>query len=163
METTNKAKQEVLITQVFNAPRELVYKAWTNKELLEQWYAPTGCRIFFKQLDVSVGGTYHSCVVIAESAYNCWCTGTYAEVIPNEKLVFTMINANEEGNRIDPATIGMDPEWPGETTVTVTFTENDGQTLITLHQTVSEELARKTGAHPSWLLMLDKLEFLMTQ
>lgn len=163
METTNKTGRQVLITQAFSAPRELVYKAWTDKNLLEKWYAPTGCTITFSHLDVRMGGTFHSCVHIAEADYDCWCIGTYLEIVPNEKLVFTMINADEQGNRIDPATIGMDADWPGETTVTVTFTETDGKTVVTLHQTVSETLAKKTGAHPSWLLMLEKLNHLMTQ
>ena len=51
----------------------------------------------------------------------------------------------------------MDPEWPRETVVTVTFAERDGRTTVTLHQTVSEALAKRTGAHPSWIQMMGRL------
>ena len=75
-----------------------------------------------------------------------------------ERLVFTMAVADEQGRLIEPTGAGMDPDWPRETVVTVTFSELDGKTRLTLHQTVSEALARKTGAYPSWLQMFDRLE-----
>ena len=56
-----------------------------------------------------------------------------------------------------PAAVGMDPDWPLETVVTVTLIPKDGRTMLTLHQTVSESLAKRTGAHPGWLEMLDRL------
>ena len=56
----------------------------------------------------------------------------------------------------------MAPDWPAETVVTVTFAEEAGQTKLTLHQTVSASLAQATGALPSWLQMLDRLEELTT-
>lgn len=55
----------------------------------------------------------------------------------------------------------MDPDWPAETVVTVTFTEQHGKTSLTLHQTVDKSLAKRTGAYPSWLNMLDNLANLL--
>ena len=69
-----------------------------------------------------------------------------------------MAVADEGGNLIEPTEAGMDPGWPRETVVTVTFSEQAGKTRLTLHQTVSEALARQTGAYPSWLQMFDRLD-----
>jgi hypothetical protein len=74
-----------------------------------------------------------------------------------------MCNCDENGNEIDPTDIGMDKEWPVHTQVTVEFAEVNGKTKITLYQTVSEALAKITGAYPSWLQMLDILELQLTQ
>jgi uncharacterized protein YndB with AHSA1/START domain len=147
---------EVLITRVFNAPRELVFKAWTDPEQLKHWYAPHGCTVEFRQIDVREGGRFLSCIR-NPSFHDCWCTGVYREIVTPERIVYTMAVADAQGNLIEPAAAGMDPEWPRETVLTVTFAEHDGQTTLTLHQTVSESLAKRTGAHPSWLQMLDRL------
>lgn len=156
-------KNEVLITRIINAPRELVYKAWTKPEHLMQWYAPTGCTIRFAILDIREGGTYHSCITIP-GGKECWCVGDYLEIIPNEKIVQTMVVADEKGNRISAIEAGMDKDWPDETALAVTFEDApEGKTKITLHQTVNEELAKRTGAHPSWLIMLDLLEELLSK
>ena len=55
----------------------------------------------------------------------------------------------------------MDPDWPKETIVKVTLSEHQGRTRLTLHQTVSESLAKRTGAYPSWLDMLERLGALL--
>lgn len=151
------AMSDVQITRTFDAPRELVFRAWTDPDRLAQWYAPHGCTIAFRQLDVREGGAFHS-VIRTPDGSHCWCRGIYTEVVAPERIVYTMAVADADGNLITPAEAGMDPEWPAETTVTVTFAEHDGKTTLTLHQTVSETVARRTGAHPSWLQMLDRLD-----
>lgn len=148
--------REVLITRTFDAPRELVFQAWTDPEHLKRWYAPHGCTIDFAALDLRPGGTFLSCIHTPDG-HDCWCKGVYREVVPPERIVYTMAIADEHGNLVGPTEAGMDPDWPHETTVTVTFAEHGRQTKLTLHQTVSEALAKRTGAHPSWLQMLDRL------
>lgn len=149
--------REVFITRVFDAPRKLVFKAWTDVAHLQRWYAPHDCTVLFKRFDFREGGGFHSCIKSPAMDHDCWCTGTYLQIVEPEKIVFTMTIADENGNPVDPAFAGMDADWPGDTVVTLTFTEQDGKTTLTLHQTVSESLAKRTGAHPSWLNMLDKL------
>lgn len=156
MENQTKSN-EVYIEETFNAGIEKVFNAWTNPDLLIKWFAPNGCTISFKKLEVKTGGQFHSCISNPQFG-DCWCVGEYKEVMPYSKIVFTMINADEKGNPINPADIGMDPEWPGETLVTVTFTEENEKTRLQLRQTVSQELAKKTGAYPSWLQMLDNMK-----
>lgn len=154
-------KDEVSIEETFNASIARVFEAWTNPEKLMKWYAPEGCTIHFKKIEIAKGGKYHSCISNPEYG-DCWCIGEYKEIVPNSKIVFTMINADENGNPVDPAEIGMDPDWPGHTLVTVTFAEENGKTKLQLHQTVSQALAQKTGAYPSWLQMLDNMKKLLS-
>ena len=69
-----------------------------------------------------------------------------------------MVTADEEGNAIAPESAGKDQEWPEESVVTVTFTEQDGKTKLVLHQTTSQLLAMKTGAYQGWIDMLEHLD-----
>lgn len=149
-------RRMVSITRLFDAPRERVFRAWTTAESLERWYAPHGCTIQFKKFDFRPGGSFHSCIRIPDG-HECWCVGEYREIVPPQRIVLTMVIADEQGRVVSPAEIGMDPEWPSETVVTVTFAEEAGKTRLVLVQTVLESLAKRTGAHPSWLQMLDRL------
>jgi uncharacterized protein YndB with AHSA1/START domain len=154
---TASADTEVLISYMLNAPRELVFRAWTDPEHLPRWYAPRGCSVVFKQLDIRVGGSFRCCISNPEYG-DCWSRGMYYEIIAPEKLVYNLVITNERGEPVDPVAVGMDADWPAETLVTVTFAELEGKTRITLHQTVSESVARRTGAHPSWIQMFERFE-----
>lgn len=152
----------IVIQRVFDAPRELVFDTWTNPEYLPLWFAPRGCSIHFSKLDIRPGGRFHSC--IHNPAFgDCWCIGIYKEIVRPERIVYTMAIADEHGNRIEPAQAGHDPEWPAETLVTVTLEDDRGKTLLTLRQNVLESLAKRTGAYPSWIDMLDRLAETLTE
>ncbi|MCY1545126.1 Activator of Hsp90 ATPase -like protein [compost metagenome] len=157
-----RKNNEVFIEELFNASCERVFNAWTQPDQLMQWFAPTGCTISFKKLDIHPGGQFHSCVSNPQFG-DCWCIGEYKEVLPNHKLVFSMINTDENGHPINPADLGMDPDWPGETLVTINFSEVGNKTRLTLHQTVSADLAKKTGAYGGWTMMFEKLNALLTK
>lgn len=151
---------DVRITRVFEATPEKLFVLWTNPEHLVRWYAPAGCTIEFRAIDVRAQGRFHSCIRTPEG-YECWCIGIYHEVIPGKRLVYSMQVADAEGNPAHPAERGMDPTWPAETWVTITFEDLGGRTRLTLHQDVSLELAKRTGAYPSWLDMLGRLDGLL--
>jgi uncharacterized protein YndB with AHSA1/START domain len=150
------ADRDLVITRVFDAPRDLVFRAWTDPEHLKRWYAPRGCTIDFVRLDIRPGGTFHSCIRNPKH-HDCWCVGVYHEIAAPERVVYTVAMADENGNRVEAADLGMDPDWPSETVVTVTFAEQGGKTKVTLHQTAPESVAKRTGAHPSWIEMLERL------
>lgn len=153
--TENSTSQQVLITRRFNAPRQLVFDAWADPEQLSQWFAPRGCTVSFHEFDFREGGEFHSC--IRSPGGDCWCKGVYRRIIAPELIEFTMVVSNENKQSVEPIDAGMDPDWPRETVVTVSITEAQGQTQFTLRQTVDEALAKRTGAYPSWLEMLDHL------
>lgn len=156
MAQTDSSTKEIFITRLFDAPRELVFEAWTDPQLLVRWYAPKGCSIRFLKLEPHAGGAFHSCISTPDG-YDCWCTGTYLAVTPHEQIVFSMCNADEQGNAIESGQNGTPEDWPTKTVVTVTLTDVNGQTEMTLHQTAPEDVAKRTGAYPSWLEMFDKL------
>lgn len=147
---------EVCISREFDAPRELVFEAWTDAESLGNWFAPRVCEVEFRRFDFREGGGFHSCIR-TPGGDKCWCQGEYRRIVAGELIEFTMAVSNERMEKIRAVDAGMDPDWPQETVVTVTFEEVAGGTRITLRQTVDEDLAKRTGAHPSWLEMFDRL------
>lgn len=146
----------VLIERTFDFPRDVVFDAWTNPDLLARWFAPRGCTIRFARIDIRPGGGFHSCIHNPQFG-DCWTIGVYREVVRPERLTFTMRIADANGNPVSSESQGHDRDWPEETLVSITFIARNGRTLVRLEQNVSEALARRTGAHPSWLQMLDAL------
>jgi len=153
--------KELLITHLFDAPIEVVFEAWTDPEKLRRWYAPDGCTIEYKSIEVKKGGQFH--YQMHDPLHgDCWIIGTYLEILQPEKLVFTMRFTNENGDMTDELADGISTLWPGEILTTVTFESIVNQTKATIHETVSEEKARKTGAYLGWIMMFNKLNQLLT-
>lgn len=156
----NSEKKQLFITHVFDAPVEAVFQAWTDPDQLKHWYAPDGCSIEFKTIQVVAGGRFHSCIHDPVHG-QCWVKGTYLEVTPNHKLVFTMIISDQDGNSVSSVAAGKSPDWPEHQTTTVTFDTVGTQTKVSIYQTVSEEEAKKTGAYQGWVKMLDRLSSML--
>ncbi len=151
---------EVHIERIINAPPSLVFAAWADARHLGKWYAPPGCTIEIKTYDFRTGGAFHTCIHVPDGK-ECWCSGVFESIIAPEKIVYSMGVCDADGHPQSAIEAGMNPAWPDETTVTVTLEALGERTRLTLRQTVSEALAKETGAHPSWLLMLDGLEALL--
>src|SRR5689334_6529815 len=109
-----KSERELVVTRTFDAPARIVFEAWTRPELFRQWWVPRsmGMSLLSCEMDVRVGGKYR-----LEFAPDAAFFGTYLEVIPNARLVWT----NEEGGEGGPVT-------------TVTFEEKGAKTLLVLHE-----------------------------
>jgi uncharacterized protein YndB with AHSA1/START domain len=155
----NKALQndEVLITREFNAPRELVFEAWSDPKHLKHWYAPEGAAITITKFEFRPGGEFvHS--IHNDEMKGCFVVGTFLEISIPDKIVYELYAVDKDGKFAHPAELGMDPEWPSKATVSVYFEAIGNKTRVTLHHAVSLPLAKKTGAYPSWLSMLNKLE-----
>jgi uncharacterized protein YndB with AHSA1/START domain len=157
---TTAKRPQIHITREFNAPRELVFNAWTSAEHLKRWYAPTGCELSHCEVDFRKGGALFLCIK-APNGYECWCKGVILEFDKPEKLVYSLQNVNAKGNPVTAADLGMDSEWPTLTVITVTFADVNGKTAIALHQDAPLEVAKRTGAYPSWLSMFDRLDVLL--
>jgi uncharacterized protein YndB with AHSA1/START domain len=157
-------KNEVHITRIVNAPRELVYECWTSAEHLKKWYAPTDCTCYFTYVDVKIDGGFHGSINHIDGRRN-WFRAVFKAIDPPQKLVFTLARADEHGNHMTPKDAGMPAEWPDVTVVTLTFEDlgKGKQTKFTLHQTVDLDLATRIGAYPSWLQMLDRMESLIVK
>lgn len=154
--------QELVITRVFDAPRSLVFKAWTDQERVARWWGPKNFTTPFCKIDLRPGGAFHYCMRSPEGR-DYWGKGIYREIIEPERIVFIDIFSDEFGNTVPPAKYGMVPEWPAETLVTVTLEEQNGKTKLTLRTGVPEEVAERAGARQGWTESLNKLAKYLTK
>lgn len=118
--------REILITRTFNAPARIVFDAWTRPELVQRWWAPAShcVSVVSCDADVRAGGTYRY-VLRLESGNVFAFSGTYKEVAPPSRLVYTQI--------YEPAAAGAPagtPEGDEGVVITVTFDEREGRTHL---------------------------------
>jgi uncharacterized protein YndB with AHSA1/START domain len=106
----------ILVTRDFAAPRHLVYRAWTEPDLIRQWWHANRGEVVSIDVDLHVGGTWRY-VMTATGGFEVAFHGVYREIVPDERLVSTEVYE------------GM-PE--DEAVNTVTFDEHDGRTTVTL-------------------------------
>jgi uncharacterized protein YndB with AHSA1/START domain len=121
--------EQILITREFNAPKHLVYKAWTTPELVKRWWNAKRGEVTIAEIDLRVGGRWRY-VMVAEGGQEVGFHGEYREIVPNERIVSTEVYE------------GMPEGAPEEGTLnTATFTEADGRTTLTiLVQAPSKEI-----------------------
>jgi uncharacterized protein YndB with AHSA1/START domain len=151
------AEQALVITRVFEAPRELVWKAWTERERFMLWWGPKGFTTPFCKIDLRVGGVYHNCMRSPEGK-DYWSTGIYREIVPLERIVCTDSFADEEGNVVPATYYGMSADYPLEMLVTVTFEEIDRKTKLTLQHALGPVPATERDlCQQGWSESLDKL------
>ncbi len=119
---------EFAISRVFDAPRERVWKAFTEVERLIQWWGPKGFTMDTAKLDLRPGGMFHYCMR-APNGLEMWGKFVYREVAAPEKLVFVNSFSDEKG---DSTRNPFSPAWPIEVLNTMTLSERDGKTTLTL-------------------------------
>ena len=124
-------QRELVVARVFDAPRELVFRAWTEPERLKRWWGPKGFAMPFCEIDPRPGGVFLRCMRSPEGR-DFWVTGVFREVVVPERLVLTDAFADAEGNVVPAARYGLGPEWPLERLITVTFEENGSSTRVTV-------------------------------
>jgi uncharacterized protein YndB with AHSA1/START domain len=151
-----KPENELVITRVFDAPRELVWKAWTEPEHFKKWWGPETFTAPVIKMDFREGGSYLYCMR-SPDGHDFWSTGVYREIVPIERIVFTDSFSDAEGNVIPASQYGMSGDWPSELLVTVTFEEQGGKTKMILRQAgiPAGEMSEMTAA--GWNGSFDKL------
>jgi len=160
MSDSTKRSRDMVITRQFAAPRELVFQAWTDPKQLLHWWAPRAFTTPYCTVDLRPGGAFRYCHR-APDGQEFWARGVYLEIVPPERLSYRDTFTDADGNDVPPSHYGMDPASPEASLVTVTFTEQDGGTLLTLTMSVPQALAEETGAHQGWSEMLDRLAELL--
>jgi len=153
---TKSVEQELIITRIFDAPRELVWKAWTDPERVKRWWGPKNFTAPVSKIDLRVGGTCLNCMRSPEGK-DYWSTGVYREIVPLKRLVCTDSFADEKGNVVPASHYGMEGDWPLELLITVTFEETGGKTTMTLrHEGIpAGQMSELTEA--GWNESFDKL------
>ena len=141
-----KSDRELVVTRTFDAPKHLLFKAWSQADLFRRWWVPRsadGISLTSCEMDVRTGGTYR--LEFGMGAESMAFHGKYLEVVENEKIVWT----NDE-----------DPQGAIST---VTFTEQGGKTLLTFHETyptkeaLDEAMIGSAAGLPEQLDQLDEL------
>ena len=120
--------QDFVISRVFNAPREQVWRAWTKREQLMQWFGPKGSTIRHAKLDLRPGGTFHY-AMRGPDGREMWGKWTFREIAAPEKLVLVSSFSDAQGGITRHP---MSANWPRETLSTTTFEEHDGKTTLTI-------------------------------
>lgn len=117
-----------VISREFAAPREAVWKAWTERENLMQWFGPKGCTIPVATLDFRVGGQFHYCMRTADGK-EMWGKWIFREIVVPEKIVLANSFSDKDGGTVRPPFPGI---WPLQMLTKTTFTEHNGKTTVTL-------------------------------
>jgi uncharacterized protein YndB with AHSA1/START domain len=119
-------EREFTITRVFNAPRDLVFKAQTEAERLAQWWGPKGFKMLVTRMDLRPGGMFLYCMRSPEG-HEMWGKFVYREVVAPERLVFVNSFSDAQGGTVRAP---FAPDWPLEVLNIVTFTEHGGKTTL---------------------------------
>lgn len=144
-----RADAELLIDRIFDAPRELVFEAWTSRAHLDRWSCPKGFTLPFSEGEIRDGGWFRVCMRSPEGRDH-WVSGTYREVSAPGKIVFTHAWDDESGER------------GAETLVTVTFDAiSTDRTRMRLHQAFFTSRQNRDGHVEGWNESLDKLRSLL--
>jgi uncharacterized protein YndB with AHSA1/START domain len=121
--------KDFAISRVLDAPRDLVWKAFTDPERMKQWWGPKGFKVLVSKMDLRPGGTYHYGMQ-APDGNMMWGKFVYRETTPPERMVFISSFSDEAGGVTRHP---MAPNWPLEMLSTFTFEEQpDGKTKFTM-------------------------------
>lgn len=129
--------RDLIVTRVFDAPIELVWKVWTEPEYVMQWWGPDYFTSPSAKIDFREGGTSLVCMRApkdfgGQDMYSIW---VYQKIVSMQHIEFIQNLSDENGNLIDPARIGMPPEFPLDTRTVVTFKDlGNGKTEMTVTQ-----------------------------
>ena len=153
--------QEFVITRVFDAPRDLVWKAFTEPQRMKEWWGPKGVTITKSEMDLRPGGSYHYAMRTPDGN-TMWGKFVYREITPPSRMVFVNSFSDEAGGVTRHP---MAPTWPLEMLSVFSFEEEGGKTRFTVRwsplNASEEERATFAAGHASmqqgWGGTLDKL------
>lgn len=143
---TTRTEREIVITRVFNAPRERVFEAWTDPKCIAQWRGPRGFTTTIDEMDVRPGGVWRF-VMHGPDGVDYQNRIVYEEIVRPERLVYQHSSDQEDD--------------PGQFQVTVTFGEEDDKTRLTMRMlfqsTAEREKNVEFGAIEGGKQTLDRL------
>ena len=147
---TTPAERTLVIVRTFQAPRALVFRAWTDPALMRRWMGPRSHPMCAGEGDIRPGGAWRAALRPLEGGPDLWQGGRYLEVVEPERLVLTFAWDGPDGR-------------PGpETVVSVSFAEAGGVTTMTFRQSVFETEASRDSHAGGWNSTFDRLEELLT-
>lgn len=147
--------QDLVITRTFEAPREMVWQAWTESERMKRWWGPKDFTAPSCSIDLRKGGRYLYCMRSPEGQ-DFWGTGVYREISRPERLVFSDSFGDEAGNVVPATHYGMSADFPLELQIAVTLEEAGGKTTMTLRHEGMPQDTQEMCAE-GWNQSFDKL------
>jgi uncharacterized protein YndB with AHSA1/START domain len=129
--STSPKVRDLVVTRLIDASVEKVWQAWTDPELVKQWWGPDGFTCPLARIDFRQGGTSLVCMSSPHfgDQYSTW---RYKEIVPLRRIDYIHNLADKDGNKIDPTSVGMPPDFPQDLLNSVTFKALDeGKTEIT--------------------------------
>lgn len=155
-------EREFVYLRELDAPRELVWKMWTEEEHLKQWFAPAGFGLSVAKLNVVSGGIFHYCMRAANGV-EMWGKWVFREVVSQQRIVVVNTFSNKHGNPMRHPYVA---DWPLEMLTTTTFAEVDEKTMLTIawHPMDASSVEQKTfdSMHDAmtqgWSGTLDQLD-----
>jgi uncharacterized protein YndB with AHSA1/START domain len=153
--------QEFVISRTFDAPRDLVWKVFTEPEHMKQWWGPKGVTVIKSEMDLRPGGSYHYAMRTPDGQ-TMWGKMVYREITPKSRIVFVNSFSDEAGGVTRHP---MAPTWPLEMLSVFSFEEQDGKTIFTVRwsplNASEEERATFADGHTSmnqgWSGTMDQL------
>jgi uncharacterized protein YndB with AHSA1/START domain len=144
------ADRELVVTRLIDAPRRLVFRAWTEPEQVSRWWGPQGFVTTHCDMDIRPGGAFRCCMRSPEGT-DYWKRGVYREIVEAERIVFTFAWEDADGK-------------PGrELLTTVTFADEGAKTRLTLHQAEFETVERCEDHRTGWTSCLERFaEYMVT-
>lgn len=154
----NSKQQKLVITRIFDAPRELVWNAWTKPEKFMRWWGPKGFTSPVAKIDLHVGGVYLNSMRSPDGK-DFWSKGVFREIVAPKRLVMTNSFADEKGNTVPASHYGLSDDFPLEMLVTVMFEEQDGKTKLTLKPSGIDGISAtdRENMEQGWNESFDKL------
>jgi uncharacterized protein YndB with AHSA1/START domain len=140
---STSADRELVVSRLIDAPRALVFRAWTQPEHIARWWGPQGYTTIFCDMDIRIGGRYRFGMRSPEGTEH-WKVGVFRELVEPDRVVFTFAWEAPDG------TLGH------ELLTTVIFTDQDGQTLLTLRQAEFETTDRRDDHGRGWTSCLER-------
>ncbi len=164
METKNSTSssatlqhEKLVISRIFDAPVERVWKFWTEPESLKRWWGPKDFTAPHCDLDLREGGKYLFCMRSPEGR-DYWSTGVYRQIIPFKRIVCTDSFSDEKGNVVAATYYGMSADFPLELNITVRFEDVNGKTRVTIEHEGLPGGKDLTDCREGWSQSLDKLD-----
>jgi uncharacterized protein YndB with AHSA1/START domain len=147
-ETTESTEQmPFVISRTFDASRELMWKAWSERARLMEWFGPQGFKMPAAKMDFRPGGSFHYCMESLDG-HEMWGKFVYREIVAPEKIVLVNSFSDEDGGITRHP---MSATWPLEMLSTFTLTEENGRTTATVHwlpwNATAEETKTFDAAH----------------
>lgn len=146
----------LVITRIFDAPRELVFKVWTDPKHVVNWWGPRDFTTPYIKIDFRVGGSFHFCMR-APDGQEYWNKGVYREIVAPERIVSAMYFSDKDGNIVEPTHYGMGSDVPSEMLDVVTFAVHAGnRTKLTLQRNTPLAVSKRYGEDQGWNQSLDR-------